>query len=133
MLQVVCIPFKSYTKFALTFVCPDELKKRHIDVAPSRIAALLELSLRTSAADADPFKDDLKFILPPPILQFKLLPRLLHCRCNFLPLSLAKQLTRIMEVSHDTHVCTVVFFFVFFFVFLVFLFFFVFFLSKFTV
>lgn len=38
----------------------EELKKPVDDIIPSRLEALLELALRTSTANTDPFKDDLK-------------------------------------------------------------------------
>lgn len=38
----------------------EELKKPVDDIAPSRLEALLELALRMSTANTDPYKDDLK-------------------------------------------------------------------------
>lgn len=38
----------------------EELKKPVDDIIPSRLEALLELALRTSTANTDLFKDDLK-------------------------------------------------------------------------
>lgn len=38
----------------------EELKKPVDDIIPPRLEALLELALRTSTANTDPFKDDLK-------------------------------------------------------------------------
>lgn len=38
----------------------DELKKPVDDIVPPRLEALLELALRMSTANTDPFKDDLK-------------------------------------------------------------------------
>lgn len=38
----------------------DELKKPVDDITPTRLEALLELALRMSTANTDPFKDDLK-------------------------------------------------------------------------
>ena len=38
----------------------EELKKPVDDIVPSRLEALLELALRMSTANTDPFKDDLK-------------------------------------------------------------------------
>lgn len=38
----------------------EELKKPVDDIAPPRLEALLELALRMSTANTDPFKDDLK-------------------------------------------------------------------------
>ncbi|XP_065054316.1 gamma-tubulin complex component 2-like isoform X2 [Rhopilema esculentum] len=68
------------------FVCfmdlaEDEMRKNADDIVHSRLEALLELALRTSAAVNDPFKDDL--------------------RCNLLPYDLITQLFRILSVTHD--------------------------------
>ena len=41
----------------------DELKMPVSDITSSRLEALLEISIRTSAADKDPYKDDLKVVL----------------------------------------------------------------------
>lgn len=38
----------------------EELKKPVDDIVPTRLEALLELALRMSTANTDPFKDDLK-------------------------------------------------------------------------
>ena len=38
----------------------EELKRPVDDIVPSRLEALLELALRMSTANTDPFKDDLK-------------------------------------------------------------------------
>lgn len=38
----------------------EELKKPVEDITPPRLEALLELALRMSTANTDPFKDDLK-------------------------------------------------------------------------
>uniref|UniRef100_A0A8D0L1T4 Gamma-tubulin complex component n=1 Tax=Sphenodon punctatus TaxID=8508 RepID=A0A8D0L1T4_SPHPU len=43
----------------------EELKKPVDDIIPSRLEALLELALRMSTANTDPFKDDLKIDLMP--------------------------------------------------------------------
>uniref|UniRef100_A0A668ARY8 Gamma-tubulin complex component n=1 Tax=Myripristis murdjan TaxID=586833 RepID=A0A668ARY8_9TELE len=43
----------------------EELKKPVDDIVPSRLEALLELALRMSTANTDPFKDDLKIDLMP--------------------------------------------------------------------
>uniref|UniRef100_A0A4W4G344 Gamma-tubulin complex component n=1 Tax=Electrophorus electricus TaxID=8005 RepID=A0A4W4G344_ELEEL len=43
----------------------EELKKPVDDIIPPRLEALLELALRTSTANTDPFKDDLKIDLMP--------------------------------------------------------------------
>lgn len=40
----------------------EELKKPVDDIIPPRLEALLELALRTSTANTDPFKDDLKVL-----------------------------------------------------------------------
>ena len=47
--------------FILHFLslCGKELCKNVDDVMPSRLESLLELSLRTSSTNVDPFKDDL--------------------------------------------------------------------------
>jgi len=37
------------------------MRKPLVDVTPTRLEALLELSLRTSAAATDPFKDNLRW------------------------------------------------------------------------
>ncbi len=39
----------------------DELRKPYQDIVLSRLESLLELALRTSVANTDPFKDDLRF------------------------------------------------------------------------
>lgn len=47
----------------------EELKKPVDDIVPPRLEALLELALRMSTANTDPFKDDLKVgrtVQPPP-------------------------------------------------------------------
>ena len=41
----------------------DELKMPVSELQSSRLEALLEISIRTSAADKDPYKDDLKVVL----------------------------------------------------------------------
>jgi gamma-tubulin complex component 2 len=38
----------------------EELRKPVEDITPTRLEALLELALRMSTANTDPFKDDLK-------------------------------------------------------------------------
>lgn len=43
----------------------EELKKPVDDITPTRLEALLELALRMSTANTDPFKDDLKIDLMP--------------------------------------------------------------------
>ncbi|XP_046850541.1 gamma-tubulin complex component 2-like [Xenia sp. Carnegie-2017] len=59
----------------------DEMKKNMDDIFPSRLETLLELSLRTTAANADPYKDDL--------------------RVELLPYDLITQLFRILSVAND--------------------------------
>ena len=44
----------------------EELKKPVDDITPTRLEALLELALRMSTANTDPFKDDLKVSRRPP-------------------------------------------------------------------
>jgi hypothetical protein len=41
-------------------LCPGELRKIYADVGRERLASLLELAQRTSQANHDPFKDDLR-------------------------------------------------------------------------
>eukprot|EP01135_Chromosphaera_perkinsii_P003727 Nk52_evm45s252 gene=Nk52_evmTU45s252 len=60
-------------------IAETELKKDVSDIIPNRLESLLELSLRTSVAVSDPFKDLLK--------------------CELLPYNLITQLFRIMNVS----------------------------------
>ncbi|XP_047134835.2 gamma-tubulin complex component 2 [Hydra vulgaris] len=62
----------------------DELKKKMDDIVPTRLEALLELAVRTSTANSDPFKDDLK--------------------CDLLPYDLISQLFRILSVTSDKNV-----------------------------
>lgn len=64
----------------------DEMKKNMDDILPTRLETLLELSLRTTAANADPFKDDL--------------------RVELLPYDLITQLFRILSVASDRAVQT---------------------------
>jgi len=59
----------------------DELRKNIDDIIPARLEALLELALRTSTANNDPFKDDL--------------------RCELQPYDLITQLFRILSVTQD--------------------------------
>ncbi|XP_069609154.1 gamma-tubulin complex component 2 isoform X1 [Ranitomeya imitator] len=51
----------------------EELKKTVEDIIPTRLEALLELALRMSTANTDPFKDDLKIELMPHDLVTQLL------------------------------------------------------------
>ena len=48
--------------FIVQFMDMTEIEmKQHIDdILPSRLESLLELALRTSTANVDPFKDDLR-------------------------------------------------------------------------
>ncbi|XP_071958685.1 gamma-tubulin complex component 2-like isoform X2 [Antedon mediterranea] len=46
-------------------ITEDEMKKGMEEIMPSRLESLVELAIRTSEANADPFKDDLKPILLP--------------------------------------------------------------------
>lgn len=48
----------------------EELKKPVDDIVPPRLEALLELALRMSTANTDPFKDDLKVGTDTAPLQF---------------------------------------------------------------
>jgi len=71
------------------FVCfmdlaEDEMRKNADDIVHSRLEALLELALRTSAAVSDPYKDDL--------------------RCKLLPYDLITQLFRILSVTNERNV-----------------------------
>ncbi len=66
MIAMSCRSVKHYFflnagDFILHFLslCGAELVKNVDDVMPSRLESLLELALRTSTANADPFKDDL--------------------------------------------------------------------------
>lgn len=51
----------------------EELKKPVDDIVPPRLEALLELALRMSTANTDPFKDDLKVGTDMEPLQFYIL------------------------------------------------------------
>jgi len=59
----------------------DELKKNTDDIVIARLEALLELAVRTSTANNDPYKDDL--------------------RCDLLSYDLISQLLRILSVTSD--------------------------------
>lgn len=61
----------------------EELKKNMDDIVPARLEALLDLAVRTSTANSDPFKDDLT--------------------CDLLPYDLITQLFRILSVTGDTN------------------------------
>ncbi|XP_043269491.1 gamma-tubulin complex component 2-like isoform X3 [Venturia canescens] len=53
-------------------LCESELSKNMYDIVIHRLASLLEVALRTSTADSDPYKDDLKPELLPYDLQFQM-------------------------------------------------------------
>ncbi|XP_046488183.1 gamma-tubulin complex component 2 isoform X1 [Neodiprion pinetum] len=53
-------------------LCEGELAKNMYDIVIHRLASLLELALRMSTADCDPYKDDLKPELLPHDLQFQM-------------------------------------------------------------
>ncbi|CAK9804480.1 Gamma-tubulin complex component 2 [Anthophora plagiata] len=53
-------------------LCETELNKNMYDIVIHRIASLLEVALRMSTADSDPYKDDLKPELLPYDLQFQM-------------------------------------------------------------
>ncbi|XP_012273660.1 gamma-tubulin complex component 2 isoform X2 [Orussus abietinus] len=53
-------------------LCETELSKNMYDIVIHRLASLLEVALRTSTADCDPYKDDLKPELMPYDLQFQM-------------------------------------------------------------
>jgi gamma-tubulin complex component 2 len=42
------------------FIITEEMKQDMDNIMPTRLESLLELALRTSTANVDPFKDDLK-------------------------------------------------------------------------
>ncbi|XP_063951039.1 gamma-tubulin complex component 2-like [Lytechinus pictus] len=54
-------------------ITEEEMKKRVDDIIPSRLESLLELAVRTSQANSDPFKDDLRVDLLPYDLNTQLL------------------------------------------------------------
>ncbi|KAK0079185.1 hypothetical protein PV325_001615 [Microctonus aethiopoides] len=53
-------------------LCEPELSKNMYDIVLHRLASLLEVALRTSTSDSDPYKDDLKPELLPYDLQFQM-------------------------------------------------------------
>ncbi|XP_076230836.1 gamma-tubulin complex component 2 isoform X2 [Calliopsis andreniformis] len=53
-------------------LCETELNKNMYDIVIHRLASLLEVALRMSTADSDPYKDDLKLELLPYDLQFQM-------------------------------------------------------------
>nr|CAD7569218.1 unnamed protein product [Timema californicum] len=52
--------------------CEEELSKNIGDIMPTRLESLLELALRTSAANSDPYKDDMRTELLPYDLTFQM-------------------------------------------------------------
>nr|CAD7424316.1 unnamed protein product [Timema monikensis] len=52
--------------------CEEELSKNIGDIIPTRLESLLELALRTSAANSDPYKDDMRTELLPYDLTFQM-------------------------------------------------------------
>lgn len=52
--------------------CEAELSKNIDDIVPTRLESLLELALRTSAANGDPYKDDMRIELLPYDLMFQM-------------------------------------------------------------
>ncbi|PSN40194.1 Gamma-tubulin complex component 2 [Blattella germanica] len=52
--------------------CESELSKNIDDIVPTRLESLLELALRTSAANGDPYKDDMRTELLPYDLMFQI-------------------------------------------------------------
>lgn len=52
--------------------CEAELSKNIDDIVPTRLETLLELALRTSAANGDPYKDDMRTELIPYDLMFQM-------------------------------------------------------------
>lgn len=46
-------------------MCEGELSKNINDIVPHRLESLLELALRTSTANSDPYKDDMRAELLP--------------------------------------------------------------------
>jgi gamma-tubulin complex component 2 len=52
--------------------CESELSKNIDDIVPTRLGPLLELALRTSAANGDPYKDDMRTELLPYDLMFQM-------------------------------------------------------------
>ncbi|CAG2057376.1 unnamed protein product [Timema podura] len=52
--------------------CEEELSKNIGDIVPTRLESLLELALRTSAANSDPYKDDMRTELLPYDLTFQM-------------------------------------------------------------
>lgn len=57
----------------LMSLCEDELSKNIDDVLPTRLESLLELALRTSAANNDLYKDDIQCDLQPITLMNQML------------------------------------------------------------
>ena len=61
--------------------CESELSKNIDDIVPTRLESLLELALRTSAANGDPYKDDM--------------------RTQLLPIDLMSQIFKILSIGTD--------------------------------
>lgn len=57
----------------LMSLCEGELAKNIDDVLPTRLESLLELALRTSAANSDLYKDDIECDLQPITLMNQML------------------------------------------------------------
>ncbi|KAG0715937.1 Gamma-tubulin complex component 2 [Chionoecetes opilio] len=62
-------------------LCEEELTKNIDDVLPTRLESLLELALRTSAANSDPYKDDIE--------------------CDLQPITLMNQMLRILSIETE--------------------------------
>ncbi|XP_063878278.1 gamma-tubulin complex component 2-like isoform X2 [Scylla paramamosain] len=65
----------------LMSLCEEELTKNIDDVLPTRLESLLELALRTSAANSDPYKDDIE--------------------CDLQPITLMNQMLRILSIETE--------------------------------
>ncbi|XP_069970963.1 gamma-tubulin complex component 2 isoform X4 [Penaeus vannamei] len=65
----------------LMSLCEDELSKNIDDVVPTRLESLLELALRTSAANNDLYKDDIQ--------------------CDLQPITLMNQMLRILSIETE--------------------------------
>ncbi|XP_037799701.1 gamma-tubulin complex component 2-like isoform X4 [Penaeus monodon] len=65
----------------LMSLCEDELSKNIDDVLPTRLESLLELALRTSAANNDLYKDDIQ--------------------CDLQPITLMNQMLRILSIETE--------------------------------
>ena len=60
--QIEHVAFPVYGHCMTTYLCCIENFLNVERILPARLESLLELALRTSTANADPFKDDLKFV-----------------------------------------------------------------------